>query len=196
MSEDQPRTFSIWWFLVLFLAMVGFGAYAVIAWGTFDREPTEELPDSPVTTAADPTSTSTSVPVTLVDGTPAPAGLIAVLGEPGDRLYRFEVPDDWADQATDSVVPEVDLQRSDDDRTLRIAMGCAVSKEARPVMIRVTEDPFEVNVTPVVTGLRFGDPCPADAESATVSIVLDEPVGDRRLVLTRPGTQVDVPDFD
>lgn len=196
MSDDQARTYSIWWFLAAFVAMVGFGIYAVIAWGTYAREPTEELPDIPVTTAVDATTTTSSVPVTLVDGTPAPQGIVGVLGEPGDRVYLFTVPAEWKDEVTDSVVPPVVVQRADDDRTLTTTMGCAVSAESTPAMIRVTEDPFEVNVTPVVTGLRFGEPCGPDQQVAKVSIVLDEPVGARRLVVARPGGQVDVPDLE
>jgi hypothetical protein len=194
-SEDQPRTYSIWWFLVAFVAMAGFGIYAVIAWGTYAREPTEELPDNPVTTAVDVTATTSSVPVTLADGTPAPPGVIDVLGEPGDRVYLFGVPEQWEHESTNSVVPPVDVERADDDRTLTTTMGCAVSSEATPAMIRVTEDPFEVNVTPVVTGLRFGEPCGSDHEVARVSIVLDEPIGNRRLVVARPGDEVEVPDL-
>lgn len=196
MSDDQPRTYSIWWFLVVFVALVGFGIYAVISWGTYAREPTEELPDVPVTTAVDATVTTSSVPVTLPDGTPAPPGVIGVLGDPGDRVYLFGIPAQWEDEATDSVVPPVDVERAEDDRTLTMTMGCAVSSEAEPAMIRVTEDPFEVNVTPVVTGLRFGEPCGSDDAVAKVSIVLDEPVGKRRLVFARPGEQVEVPDLE
>lgn len=195
-SDDEARTYSIWWFLVAFVAMVGFGIYAVIAWGTYAREPTEELPDTPATTAAGATTTSSSVPVTMVDGSPAPEGVIGVLGEPSERVYLFGVPEEWKDEATDSVVPPVEIERGDDGRTLTVAMGCAVSAESTPAMIRVTEDPFEVNVTPVVIGLRFGAPCAADQQVSKVSIVLDEPVGKRRLVVARPGAQVDVPDLE
>lgn len=196
MRDDQPRTYSIWWFLVIFVAMVGFGIYAVIAWGTYAREPTEEFPDRPGTTAVDTTTTTSSVPVTLVDGTPAPSGVIGVIGEPGDRAYLFGVPSQWEDEATDSVVPPVDVERAADDRTLTTTMRCAVSSEATPAMIRVTEDPFEVNVTPVITGLRFGEPCGSDQQVAKVSIVLDEPVGKRRLVVAQPGVGVEVPDLE
>lgn len=176
--------------------MVGFGIYGVIAWGTYERAPTEELPDTPVTTSASATTTTSSVPPTLVDGTPVPQGIVRVTGEPGDRVYLFDVPAQWDTEATDSVVPPVDVERSKDDRTIVATMGCAVSSESTPAMIRVTEDPFEVNVTPVVVGLRFGEACGADQRFAKVSLVLDEPVGARRLVVARPGTRVEVPDLE
>lgn len=196
MSDDQPRTYSNWWFLVAFVALVGFGIYAVISWGTYQREPTEELPDVPVTTAPAATTTTSSVPVTMVDGTPAPKGIVDVRGEAGDRVYLFDVPAQLEQEATDSAVPPVDVERSTDDRTVTFALGCAVSSESTPAMIRVTEDPFEVNITPVVIGLRFGEPCGAGQQLAKVPIVLDEPVGTRRLVVARPGARVEVPGLE
>lgn len=195
MSDDRPRTFSIWWFLVLFVALVGFGTYAVIAWGTYEREPTSELPDEPVTTAPGANTTTSVVPPTMVDGSPAPEGIAEVSGTPGDRVYRFEVPTDWAGQAIESEVPQVEIERSADDRTLTLTMACAVSEGSHPALIKVTEDPFEVNVTPVVAGPRFGSPCAPGSRAGEVSIVLDDPVAKRRLVVARPGEKVDIPDL-
>lgn len=195
MSEDRPRTYSAWWFLALFVALVGFGIYAVIAWGTYTREPTSELPDEPVTTAPGANTTTTEVPPTMVDGSPAPEGIAQVSGTPGDRVYRFDVPTEWAGEATETEVPAVDVERSSDDTTLTLTMACAVSAGSHPALIKVTEDPFEVNVTPVVAGLRFGSPCAPDERAGVVSIVLDDPVGERRVVMARPGEKVEVPDL-
>lgn len=196
-SDDKPqRTVSIWWFLVLFLGLLAAGGYAVIAWGTYDREPTRELPDTPVTTDASAATTSSTVPVTLVDGSPAQGGIVEVLGTAGDRVYLFERPAEFEEEPTLSVVPEVELTRAEDDRTLTMEFGCAVSAGSRPAMLRVTEDPFEVNLTPVVTGPRLGESCAEGATVGTTTVVLDAPVGTRRLVIARPGTQVDVPGPD
>lgn len=192
-DEEPPRTFSIWWFLALFLVMIGFGIYGVIAWGTYAREPTDELPRTPVTTDPGATTTSSSVPVTLVDGSAAQPGIIEVQGAAGDRIYRFEIPEAFSGVATASEVPRVEVERGDDDRTLTLTLHCAVSAEAVPSMLHITEDPFEVNLTPVVVAPRLGEPCPDDGEVATVKVVLDEPVGARRLVIERPGTKLDDP---
>lgn len=193
-DEKPPRTFAIWWFLALFVGLVGFGIYAVIAWGTYAREPTRELPEAPATTDPDATTTSSSVPLTLVDGTPAQPGIASISGTRGDRVYLFELPEGFEEVATASEVPPVELQRAEDDRTLTLEIGCAVSAEAVPSMVRVTEDPFEVNVTPVVTGPRLGDGCADGVSVGSATIVLDDPVGARRLVITRPGTKVEVPE--
>ena len=69
-------------------------------------------------------------------------------------------------------------------------MGCAVSEGSVPDALRVTEDPFQINVTPVVTGLSFGRPCESESIAGEVTIALEEPVGTRRVVLSSAGDKV------
>ncbi len=185
----------MWGFLVLFILMVVFGIYGVVAWGTFNRKPTEELPAASGTTVPEATTTSSSVPVTLLDGSAAPPDIENIIDQDGTLIYQFKVPEKWTEEPTESVVPPSVVERGDDDQTLTITMGCAVSEDSLPAILKVTEDPFEVHLTPVVLGPRFGEPCGSEDPAGVAKIVLAEPVGARRLVVARPGTVVPLPGF-
>ncbi|MEZ5239146.1 MAG: hypothetical protein R2716_09440 [Microthrixaceae bacterium] len=178
-DEKPPRTFAIWWFLALFVGLVGFGIYAVIAWGTYAREPTRELPEAPATTDPDATTTSSSVPLTLVDGTPAQPGIASISGTRGDRVYLFELPEGFDEVATASEVPPVELQRAEDDRTLTLEIGCAVSAEAVPSMVR-HRGSLRGERHPGGDRAALGDGCADGASVGSATIVLDDPVGARR----------------
>ncbi len=163
----------------------------MIAFGTDDREPTELRSGAPATTVpgAAPTTT-TPVPVTMVDGTPAPDNVYEVVAAPGEYAYLFTLPDYVDEEPTDSLVPRSTVEVSEDKTHLTVTMYCAVSDGSVPAVLRVIEDPFEVNVTPVVVGQSFGAPCPADQILDTITIALEEPVGSRRVVLSREGRKV------
>lgn len=191
-SDNQPRTYSILWFLALFVGLVGLGIWAVIAFGTYEREPTEVLEDPPVTTSPEATTTTSFVPVTMFDGSPAPEGIEQMLGENGKYTYVFSVPVEIRDQATDSVVPPVVIDLADDGASFRITFGCAVSAEAVPAALEVFEDPFEVNVKAVVLGPKFGTPCTGDSDAGSFNIPLESPLGARRLVVARAGQPVEL----
>lgn len=187
MEDDEARTYSIWWFAAVFVALVFVGGLSVLAFGTFDRQETERLVADEDAIVDDVTSTTAATEVTLLDGTPAPEEVTEVESSPGQHTYLFELPDEFDGAVTASIVPEATVTRSEDERFLTVTMSCAVSAAAVPEVLQISEDPFEVNVTPVVTGPSFGAPCPPDATVGTITVALEEPVGSRRLVVRRAG---------
>jgi hypothetical protein len=179
----------------LFVVIVAIGGYAVLVYGTHDREETE-IPEiaevgGPEATAPDP-----AAPVTMLDGQPAPEGVYDIAMTPGEQIYLFTLAEGLLDEPTESEVPKSTVEKSEDQQHLTITMQCAVSDGSMPAMLRVTEDPFEVNVTPVVVGQSFGPACPADQVVGTITVPLEEPVGARRLVLARGGRQVPLVGID
>ncbi len=190
-GEDQRKTYTIWGFAILFIAMIAVGTYAVVAYGTHDREPTEEV-SSDQKAGPDPTTPpSESTEVTMLDGNPAPEGVSEVL-EVGDGQwsYLFEIPDALLEAPTSSVVAESDLVVSEDRQSITVTMFCAVSNDSVPALLEVSEDPFEINVRPIVIGASFGLACEPEAELVTVTVPLEEAVGGRRVVLAQAGNSV------
>ena len=192
MADDggQQRTFSIWWFAVAFIVMVGVGIYAVVAFGTFDRDETAELEPGP---RLDSVESPTTVPtaVTMPDGEPGPEGIYDVVND-GEGLwsYLFEIPDEVLEGPNDAVVAEASIEISEDRTSLTVAMKCGVAAGSVPALLEVVEDPFEINVRPVVVGQSFGQPCPVDEVVGTATVPLEEPVGGRRVVLAQAGVPV------
>lgn len=184
------------WFLAIFVVLVIVGTWAVISYGTYERDPTSVLADPPATTSPDATTTSSSVPVTMFDGSPAPEGIDRLLGENGKNTYVFAVPAEFREVATESVVPPVVIDLADDGASFQITFGCAVSVEAVPAALEVFEDPFEVNIKAVVTGPKFATPCTGDTDAGTFTIPLESPVGARRVIIARAGEPVELTTVD
>ncbi len=189
-DEDGERSYTIWGFGALFVVLVAVGTWAVVAFGTQDRELTEELPVGSSTTGPEDTTSTVAVPPTMLDGSPAPPEVYEVVVAPGKHTYLFTLPDGVDDEPTDSVVAPSTVAKSDDELHLTVNMVCAVSDGSVPAALTITEDPFEVNVIPVVIGDSFGPACPPLSVVGTIEVALDEPVGARRLVLAQAGTPV------
>lgn len=185
----------MYWFFALFVLLIGVGGWAVVAYGTYDREPTEELPNNAATTTPDAATTTVLVPVTMFDGSPAPEGIVQLVGENGENTYVFSKPPELEDVATEAVVPPVVIDLADDGTSFEITFGCAVSEEAVPAALQVFEDPFEVQIKAVVIGPRFGTPCSDDAVAGTFTIPLESPVGGRRVVVASSGATVEMSDI-
>ncbi|MGI9578215.1 MAG: hypothetical protein ACR2OH_08460 [Microthrixaceae bacterium] len=193
---EAERTYSIWWFAFAFIAMAVIGAWAVIAFGTFDRDETAELEPGP---RLEPVETTTSLPtaVTMPDGQPAPDNVLDVVND-GDGLwtYLFDVDAAVMEGPTDAVVAEATVEISEDRTEITVAMQCGVAEGSVPALLEVFEDPFEVNLRPVVLGESFGQPCVPDTVVGTIAVPLEEPVGGRRVVLAQAGVPVTLAGMD
>lgn len=195
-SDGQAKTYSMWLPLLLMVLIAGVGLYLVVTRGASNDTPTVQLDPVPATTDPGATSTSSTVPPTFPDGTPTPDSISAVIGEPGETTYLFRLPDGLTDAPTDAVVPPAEVAVSDDGSAVSVVMGCAVTRDAVPAAVTITEDPRVVRVRPVVIGRSSGPPCPADTTLDTVEIVLDEPLGSRRLVTAQAGQPVELAGID
>ena len=195
-SEGEQRTYSIWWFAALFVVMTLLGIYAVVAFGTFDRDETAELEPGP---RLDPVESSTTLPtqVTFPDGGDAPEEVLEVVND-GDGLwtYVFVLDDDLLAEPTDAVVSDATVEISEDRGSLTVSMECGVADGSVPALLEVFEDPFEINIRPVVVGPSFGQPCPASSVVGSLTVPLEEPVGGRRVVLAAAGQPVTLAGID
>ena len=190
-ADGEERTYGIWGFAALFVLIIAVGTWAALSYGTYDRDPTEVLSPGPSTTAAESTTTTSEpVPLTLLDGTPAPEEVEDIIVVPGQHTYVFRLPEEWEGQPTDSAVPPSIVDLADDEQHVTISMACVISDGSRPDAVRITEDPYEINVTPVVTGLSFGPPCSEGSIAGIFSVAFEEPVGSRRLVVTPSNADV------
>lgn len=193
---EEQKTYSIWWFAIAFIVMAALGAWAVVAFGTFDRDETAELEAGP---SLDPVESTSTVPteLTMPDGQPAPDEVIDVVND-GDGLwtYVFAIDEEVMEGPTDAVVAEATVEISEDRTEITVAMQCGVAEGSVPALLEAFEDPFEVNIRPVVVGPSFGQPCPADTVVGTITVPLDEPVGGRRVVLAQAGQPVPLGGID
>ena len=131
----------------------------------------------------------------MLDGSPGPEDVYEVVVTPGEHTYLFSLSEEMLNAPTETVVPEATVTISEDEQRLTVTMECAVAADSVPAVLRVTEDPFEINVTPVVVGPSFGAPCEPGAVVGTITVALEDPVGVRRIVITRAGVAVPLAGF-
>lgn len=191
-DQNQERTYGIWGLLALFVLIGAVGLYLVFTLGAADRTPTEPRPAQPGPVATDSTTTVPQSDVTFLDGSAVPEEIFEVVAEPGRHVYLYTLPDGFTDEITSSVVAPTLVSVADDGLSVTLVMTCAVSADSVPAAVRVSEDPFEVNVMAVAIGHPLGDPCPEGEELTTLTIPLESPMGSRRVVLSRPGESVEL----
>ena len=76
---------------------------------------------------------------------------------------------------------------------MTVEMYCALSQGSVARQITVLEDRSQVRVVPVALGNARGKPCDPDQVLVTATLPLEEPIGNRSLVVDRPGAVVERP---
>lgn len=194
--DEVKRTYSPFALLALFAVVGAVGGTLILLWGTIERTPTA-LRDQGGATQQTSTSTTTepegasAVSLTFPDGTPTPERIEEVRARPGRRTYSYSVPDELSGPDSDTAVASAMLEPANEGAAVTVTVTCAVSTGSVPSEITVVEDPLEVRVTAVASGLRFGSPCTPLDVIEQITIPLDSPIGDRRLNTTPAGTPLD-----
>jgi hypothetical protein len=112
---------------------------------------------------------------------------------PGQRIYYFTVPEAFDDEPGVAVVAPGDATPAGAGGAVTVDMYCAVSEGSVARQITVLEDINQVRVVPVALGNARGKPCNPDSRLVTVTLPLEEPIGNRSLVVDRPGAVVERP---
>jgi hypothetical protein len=194
LDDEQQKTYSIWWILAVILVLGGVGLAMVILSGAEETSPTRQLPSDPSTVSTtSSTTTSSVVPPTFPGGAPAPERIEKVLSSPGKTTYIYRLPAGFTDQASTAVVAPAVATPANGGAAVTVAMACAVSEGSVPGEIIVTEDPLEVQVIPVAVGHSLGAPCPPALNIETIDLPLEQPLGDRQLVVAPSGSVVNLP---
>ena len=96
-DDDEPRTFSIWAFVAVFVLLGAVGLVGVLIVGNSNSE-TVQLPVEQTTSTTEATTTTAAAagggttPVTMPDGTPAPEGVQDVVSDAGSHVVRIRHP--------------------------------------------------------------------------------------------------------
>ncbi len=206
MHDSGPRrTFGIWGFVALFVAMGLAGLLALLTMGTGSPrteqlETPQSLPEgwedaAPSTTGADdPTTTAAGTEVTTLDGWPAPDGVVEVLVEGELTSYVFGTPTDLARDGLEPVVAPMGVAVTDGGSAVELTIGCARSSEEFLAQVAVTEASDTITFVAVALATRGGAPCEQGATPLQMEVPLRDPVGDRSVVVVPPGASV--PDLD
>ncbi len=125
----------------------------------------------------------------LPDGSEVPDGVIDVLEVDGALTYALEPPPEWADyEGTPTpVVAPVRVEQVDDGAALRVHVGCAASAGEYLAQVGLTESASTVTVMAVAVQPDAGEPCDPAAPTREFRLPLQEPVGDRTVVVVPPG---------
>jgi hypothetical protein len=185
--------------LLLVLVPGAVGLVLMIVLGTGENTPTEQVASdetvvvtsSTTTTVADDATTTTTTPLVFPDGSPVPERIVEVLRAPGESTYIYAVAPELTGADSATAVPPTPVEVVNDGTALTITMICTISDGAAPAKVAVVEDPLEVRVTAIAVGKRLAQPCPPLQVIESITIPLDAPMGDRRLVITEAGSPIE-----
>lgn len=127
----------------------------------------------------------------MTDDTDLPPGVAQVMRDEGIVAYLFEVPPGVDAEGTTPAVAPMRVQLADDGRSATVSVGCAVSSQEFLAQIAIAPGDTAVTFTAVAlvpTGATA--PCDPAAPARTVEVTLDEPVGQRAVVVVPSGTDV------
>jgi hypothetical protein len=211
-DSGPRRTFGIWGFVALFVAMGLAGVVALLVIGTGSPrteqlDPPQSLPEdweeaASSTTEAPSTSGAqgaTAAPgaeteVTTPDGWPAPDGVDEVLVEGELVSYVFAPPPDLERDGLEPVVAPMGVAVTDGGAAVELTIGCARSPEEFLAQVAVTEASDTITFVAIALAPRDGAPCAQGATPFRMEVPLRDPVGDRSVVVVPPGASV--PDLD
>jgi hypothetical protein len=114
-----------------------------------------------------------------------------VVREPGESTYIYAVAPELTGADSATAVPATPVEVVNDGTALTITMICTISSGSAPAKVAVVEDPLEVRVTAIAAGKRLGQPCPPLQVIESITIPLDAPMGERRLVITEAGSPIE-----
>ncbi len=195
-GSDSERTYSIWPFLIGFVALGAVGVAALLLGGGASS-PTQTIPSFTTTsTAVSTTSTVSADPnaaVTVPGGGPAPAGVSAVNVDGDMTTYRFAVDGTAAVGALHAYVARAQAVPALDGASVIVSVACTEGDQESLSEIRLTEDEVTLHVEPVVVAPVFPGTCTASTVQRRVTLPLHSPIGGRQLVLSTPATAVAVP---
>lgn len=199
-SDDERRTYGLGAFIALFTVVGLVGLLAVLFVGMGDGEARllstpQTLPDEATTEpVADPdrtSSSSTSSSTTEPGGPPEelPDGVREVLRDGGVTSYAFAVDEPTGDADLRAAVAPARVEPVGGGGALSVEVGCAVSSQESLAQLSVTEVDDTVTVLAVVVAPAGAPGCGGDT-TRVVRIPLEEPVGDRAVVVVPPGSPV------
>jgi hypothetical protein len=185
--------------LLLVLIPGAVGLVLLIMRGATLKTPTEQvasdetvvITSSTSTTVADDATTTTTTPLVFPDGSPVPERIVEVVRAPGESTYIYAVAPELTGADSATAVPPTPVEVVNDGTALTVNMICTISNGAAPAKVAVVEDPLEVRVTAIAVGKRLAQPCPPLQVIETITIPLDAPMGDRRLVITEAGSPIE-----
>lgn len=214
-DSGPRRTFGIWGFVALFVAMGVVGLVTLLVMGTGSPrteqlQTPQSLPDdweeaassttsaAPSTTAAegasDPAGSGAGTAVTTPDGWPAPDGVVEVLVEGELTSYVFAPPPEPARDGLDPVVAPMGAAVTDGGAAVELTIGCARSSEEFLAQVAVTEASDTVTFVAVALAPQGASPCAQGSDPFRMEVPLRDPVGDRAVVVIPPGAAV--PELD
>ncbi|MEI2697132.1 MAG: hypothetical protein V9E94_01860 [Microthrixaceae bacterium] len=198
-SEDGERTYSIWWFVTVFVLIGGVGLLFVLRVGS--DSPTIDV--GPEATLPAPTTALTSTTVLSAEAAPGtdeapgaataqeglPDGVSQVMTQGGATSYVLTVPDDAGPGSEASVAP-MQVQVGSDGRTATLRILCGPSVDDVPVQVMVTEGDTTVTFVAISVGPRNGAPCSDAVVTRELTVELANPIGGRAVVVVPAGTSV------
>jgi len=214
-DDPRGRTYSSWWFLVVFAVLAGLGLAGLLLLGT-PSSPTEILPTAqtfpdgwdaaedgdgdgvPTSTSAAPDAASdgsapsppdppTGGAPTFADGTPAPDGVTEVLLDDDATVLAFALPEGTDPGAFAPRVAPVSAAILEDGRVLGVRVGCAASADELLAQLAIVEAGDGVTLTAVSLVPPDGAPCVPGTEAAFVEVPLRAPLQGRSVRVTPPG---------
>ncbi len=196
-DDDEPRTFSIWAFVAVFVLLGAVGLVGVLIVGNSNSE-TVQLPVEQTTSTTEATTTTTAAgggttPVTMPDGTPAPEGVQDVVSEAGATSYAFVTPQELAEVPVRTVVAPATAVPDAEGTSLEVTVTCAAAVGEALAQLSITEDGSTVTVLPVVLAPADAPACDPATVLRTITVPLAAPVAGRQVVLVPAGTEVPTP---
>ena len=176
---DGRGTISFWVIVAVAVVLFGVGLYLFVK-----GSPSGETSQLDVSMRRPQESTPS-----LPDGSDVPAGVIDVLEADGALTYALEPPPEWADYEgtpTATVAP-VTVEPVDDGAALLVRVACASSAGEYLAQVGLTESASTITVMAVAVQPDDGAPCDPAATAREFRLPLQEPVGQRSVVVVPPG---------